>query len=521
MGVWNREYVDVVVLGSGLAGLSAAVAAAEEGLDVLVVTKEDNPLESNTYLAQGGIVYRGEKDSPDLLMRDILEAGAYYNLKEAVRLVAEEGPGMVEEYLIKRAGVPFDTTTDGFDFTKEGAHSLRRILHVKDETGKSIQEHFLAYVGSNPHVKFLSGYTAIDLVTNSHNSLDPEERYRRSRVVGVYLLNPEGGVDLVFTGAVVLATGGIGNLFLHTSNPPGATGDGVAMASRAGVPVINAHFIQFHPTVLYHRDFKRMLITEAFRGEGARLMNHSGEYFMERIHPLKDLAPRDEVARAIYREMEREGTEYVFLDARTLSVDVRTRFPYIYQSCLQLGLDISKDPIPVVPAAHYFCGGVKVNLDGRTELSGLYAVGECACTGVHGANRLASVSLLEALTFGIRAGKDIARRHSRPTRRLQRSIPDWVFPPQEEDVDPVLVKSDLKYLRSLMWHYVGIIRTSKRLNRALADINYLQHRVESFYKKAKVRRDIVELRNAVLVARIITQSAVSQQVSVGCHYVEH
>ncbi|MEM5948915.1 L-aspartate oxidase [Spirochaetia bacterium 38H-sp] len=519
--ITHRMYVDVLVLGSGLAGLSAAISAADEGLDVLVVSKESELKECNTFYAQGGIVFSGEGDSPDLLARDIEQAGAGVCFSDAVRLVAEEGPSLVKRYLIDDVGVEFDVSREGFDFTREGAHSIRRILHVHDETGRAIELSFLRRVTDHQRISLAAGYTAIDLITNSHNSSNPEELYRPTRVMGAYLLDSSGNVLIVFAAAVVLATGGVGNLFLNTSNPPGATGDGVAMAYRAGVPIINAHYIQFHPTVLFHRDLKRLLITEAFRGEGARLLNHSGEYFMERYSPdKKDLAPRDEVSRAIYAEMEAEGSDFVFLDARNLDVDIKDRFSNIYAKCLEVGLDITKDPIPVVPAAHYFCGGVKTDLSGATIIPGLYAVGECACNGVHGANRLASVSLLEALVFGIRAGKDIASRAKKPSKLLMSEIRDWIYPAKEEFFDPVLIESDLKYLRVLMWNYVGIVRTRKRLERAMSDIHYLKQRIEQFYKSAEVRKDIVELRNAVLVAEIITRTAYANPSSIGCHYIK-
>lgn len=517
----NRMYVDVLVLGSGIAGLSAALSAAEEGLDVLVVSKEGDAAECNTAYAQGGIVYAGKDDSPEILAGDISAAGAGVCFSDAVRVVSEQGPDIVKRYLIDNVGVEFDKNDTGFDFTREGAHSVRRILHVRDETGRAIESAFIDKVVGHEKISLVSGYTALDLITNSHNSRNPEEIYRASRVFGAYLMDPAGNVVTVFSSVVVLATGGVGNLFINTSNPPGATGDGVAMAYRVGVPIINAHYIQFHPTVLFHRDIKRLLITEAFRGEGARLLNHRGEYFMERYNPVqKDLAPRDEVSRAIYSEMESEGTDYVFLDARNLEVNVKERFSYIYSVCSDVGLDITREPIPVVPAAHYFCGGIKTDLDGATLLPGLYAVGECACNGVHGANRLASVSLLESLVFGVRAGKHIAKCFDKPSKKLMEDIRDWIYPAKEEFFDPVLVKSDLKYLRVLMWNYVGIVRTKKRLERALSDIHYLKQRVEQFYKSAKVRRDIIELRNAVLVAEIITRTAYANPVSVGCHYIE-
>jgi L-aspartate oxidase len=293
------------------------------------------------------------------------------------------------------------------------------------------------------------------------------------------------------------------------------------MANRIGADVIDAEYVQFHPTILFHRDSNRFLITEALRGEGAKLVNRAGERFMRSYHPDGELAPRDEVARAIYREMEREDSEYVMLDASGITkVDVAARFPEITAHCRSLGIDIRTEPIPVVPAAHYFCGGVKVDLDGRTTIDGLLAAGEAACTGVHGANRLASISLMEALVWGVRCGRTAARRQSPISRDLLNSIPDWVDPVVTEEFDPVLVKQDLRTIQSTMWNYAGIIRSRKRLARALADLDYLSHRIEQFYRTAILTRQIIELRNAVLSALVIVRAAISRPKSIGCHWVE-
>ncbi len=519
----HARVFDVLVIGSGIAGLSTAVACAERGLNVCVVSKANDLHESNTFYAQGGIVESGRDDSPELLSSDIIAAGCGINNKEAVSLVAHQGPKTVYSYLVEKVRIPFLKTMDGrFDRTKEGAHSVRRILHVKDATGRAIEEGLLQYAAGFKTLTFLSKHTAIDIITNSHNSSDPQERYRSTRAIGSYILDEEDGAVYAFFAAhVVLAAGGAGNLFLHTSNPVGACGDGIAMAYRAGAQVINMEYIQFHPTILYHRDKKRFLISEALRGEGAKLCNHRGEYFMDRYNSeLKELAPRDEVARAIFREMDAEGSSYVLLDARTCRVNPRERFPGIYEQCLSLGIDIEKEPIPVVPAAHYCCGGIKVDMQGRSSVEGLYAVGENSCTGVHGANRLASVSLLEALFFGIRTGEMIAGQNSDLDSVLLDSIPAWVYPGEEEEVETVLIHHDIKNIQSTMWNYVGIIRSRKRLLRALSDLNYYSHRIHRFYAQARVSRLLIELRNAVLVGTIITRAGVSNPKSLGCHYVE-
>jgi len=520
----ERREFDLIVLGSGVAGLTAALAAADEGRSVAVVSKEPTLAECNTFYAQGGIVATGEDDSPDLLAKDITSAGDGINSREAVTLLAAEGPALVERLLVERLRVPFTRTADGaIARTREAAHSVRRIYFSKDTTGRAIETSLLAAVTQHPRIETFPSHVAIDLITNTHNSTDPQERYNQTRVVGAYLwaaLTAE--VKIFFAPAVILATGGVGNLFLHTSNPPGATGDGLAMASRIGAEILNAEYVQFHPTVLFHKDVKRFLISEALRGEGARLINHAGELFMKRYDPvLADLAPRDEVARAMYQEMENEGSDYLLLDARPADgAPLDERFPGIFETCMSVGLDIRREPIPVVPAAHYFCGGVKVGLTGRTSVPGLYAVGETACTGVHGANRLASVSLLEGLYFGHAAGAHAAREPSAVPARLRSSIPDWVSPAPGEVFDPVLIQQDLLSIQSTMWNYAGIIRTRKRLERAMADLNYLSHRIEQFYRQATVSRPIVELRNALLAARVIVSAAYSNGKSLGCHFVE-
>lgn len=519
----EREF-DLLIIGSGIAGITAAITAAARGLRVGMLSKEPEVTESNTWYAQGGIVGPSDDDTPELLERDIVVAGDHMNSLEAVRLLVQEGPPLVESLLRQELGVDFSRKPGGeIDLTREAAHSVRRIYHVLDATGKAIEEALVRTVKSSGSVTIFPNTTAIDLITNVHNSRDAQEKYRQLRVIGTYALdNESSSVDAFFAPHVVLATGGVGNLFLHTSNPDGATGDGLAMAYRIGAQVLNAEYVQFHPTVLYHRDARRFLITEALRGEGARLLNHSGDYFMSRYIPdSADLGPRDEVARAIYREMEREDADYVRLDATRLTgVDLETRFPTIFSTCGALGIDIRKEPIPVVPAEHYFCGGVKVDLQGQTSIAGLYAVGEVACTGVHGANRLASVSLLEALLWGHRCGDSVSGEHLRIGKTLLSSIPEWVVPKVVEKFDPVLVNQDFLTVQSSMWNYAGIIRSPKRLTRAQADLDYLSHRIEQFYRGAKLTRRIIELRNSVLASIIIVRSALANPVSKGCHFIE-
>ncbi len=515
---------DLIVVGSGISGLAAAIGAAEEGLNVTVLTKADEPWYCNTYFAQGGIVGNGKEDSRDSLARDIIQAGDGLNWRESVHLLASEGPDLVDSLLVDRAGVPFSRDEKGnLDLTREAAHSVRRIYHDRDLTGRSIEESLLKYVSRmDGHITIYPYMQALDIITNSHNSSDPQERYRPLRAIGLYVLDIRTNeVMNIYGASIILATGGVGGVFQHTSNPSMASGDGISMAYRAGASILNAEFVQFHPTTLFHRDVKNFLISESLRGEGATLINREGERFMSRYNPeMMELAPRDEVARAIYREMDRTGTPCVFLDARGVDLELKDRFPGIHNKCESVGIDIANDLIPVVPAAHYFCGGVKVDLDGYTSLPGLMAVGETACTGIHGANRLASISLLEGLYYGYRAGKKSADSGVHPSFRLRQSIPEWIFPAVEDDFDPILVKSDRDNVRALMWNYTGIIRNRKRLNRALSDLNYYSHRIDKFYREARIGRKLVELRNTVETATIITRAANSNSHSIGCHYVE-
>jgi L-aspartate oxidase len=519
----QREY-NLLVIGSGISGLTTAITAARQGLDVAILSKEVNLSECNTNYAQGGIVYKGEKDSAELLEKDIMQAGDMINCKKAVELIAAEGHKLVKDFLIDEIGVPFCTDSNGhLDFTQEAAHSLRRIIHVKDNTGHVIEQKLLEYTKKIKNIHFLTRHCVIDLITNTHNSLDNQQRYKATRVIGAYVFDETSNhVEIFFAPFVALATGGVGNLFLHTSNTTSATGDGVAMAYRIGAEIINAEYIQFHPTILYHRDVKRFLISESLRGEGARLMNKSGEYFLAKYNPrLKDLAPRDEVSRAIFMEMEATDSDYVLLDTRLIKeVNIKKRFPSIYSQCKQIGINIAREPIPVVPAAHYFCGGIKVDLSCKTSIPGLFAVGETACIGVHGANRLASVSLLEGLFYGYRAGLAISASEYSIPKTLKDSIPEWMFPKPEEDIDPVLIHQDLVNIRTTMWNYAGIVRNPKRLARAHSDLNYLIHRVERFYRQAKITRRIIELRNGVLTSTLIVRAALTNKTSQGCHYIE-
>lgn len=520
-----RKKFDVIIIGSGIAGLSAAIYLKEAGLDVVVLTKEKEISETNTNYAQGGIIAWKKGDSSEKLKKDILTAGCNYNNIEAVELFAGKGPGLVFDFFIDKIGMEFSKTSEGnLDYTEEAAHSDRRVLHFEDHTGDKIESSLIGYAHSLG-ITFYKDHTAIDLITNEHHSQDIQELYKDREVMGVYALdNSSGEVVTLFSDKVILATGGIGNLYQHTTNPELASGDGMSMAYRAGAEIINAEFIQFHPTSLFHKDIKRFLISESLRGEGAKLLNHDGEKFMERYAPkLKDLAPRDVVSRAIYAEMGRTSSEYMLLDIASYykgKVPLEKRFSKIYETCLEGGLDITREPIPIVPAAHYFCGGVKADLSGRTSINNLYAVGEVSCTGIHGANRLASSSLLEGLLWANLASADIIKNCIKIKSSRFGSIPDWKKPEYVDNFDPLLLVQDWKAIQMTMWNYAGIIRTKKGLLRAKADLEYYSHRIFKFYNNARLDREMISLRNAVVNASIIVRAALRNSKSIGCHFIK-
>ena len=511
---------DCLVIGAGAGGCTAALAAADAGLKVIVITKAADAFDSSTAQAQGGIISHGLDDSPELLERDIIASGDGLCDPQAVAVLAQEGPPLVEELLVQRLGVPFSRNERGeLDLTQEAAHSTRRILHSDDATGRAIAGPLIRALRQHQSIQLLAQRTAVDLITIPHHSVDPLDRYRDNQCLGAYVLdNERGAVGRVFAAATVLATGGFGQLYLHTTNPGVVRGDGMAMAARAGAEMLNLEYVQFHPTALYHRDAEGFLISESLRGEGAVLRTRRGELFMRQYHPLADLAPRDVVARAIHQEMLRTGDLYVLLDLSELQVDARERFPTIYETCARFGIDITRQPIPVVPAAHYACGGVKVDLRGRTSIERLYAVGEVSCTGLHGANRLASTSLLEALVWGRRAGADIAKGAPGADKPPYDHIADWHDIGLEEEVDPALIIQDWSAIKNTMWNYAGIVRTRKRLDRALADLTYLEHRVEQFYRETKLSDAVVGLRNAIQLAIMVTDAARRNPESRGCHY---
>jgi len=518
-----NRYYDIIVIGTGIAGLTSAIYLKEAGLNVLVVSKSSDYQESNTFYAQGGIIAWKKGDDPKSLMNDILKAGSNYNNYEAVEILAKDGPRLVFEFLIEKIGIKFSNDHNGkLDYTAEAAHSINRIIHFQDHTGDRISNSLYEYA-KKIGVTILTGHTAVDIITNSHHSKNHQELYKTRIAMGVYLLNNyTGEVDKYLSDKLILATGGVGELYQYTTNPPCSTGDGISMATRAGADIINAEFIQFHPTLLFHKDIKRFLISESLRGEGAKLLTPDGRQFMSKYTEFGELDSRDVVSRAIYEEMSANGFEYMLLDLASYykgEVPITERFYKIYSTCKSGGIDITKEPIPIVPAAHYFCGGIRVDTKGQTSLKNLYAIGEVSCTGLHGANRLASNSLLEALLWAKNTAFDIINNYNRISPSRLKNIPDWNMPKQKVIFDPTLLKQDMSAIKMTLSNYAGIVRSRKGLERASADLNYYKHRIFSFYKQANLTRDIIELRNAIVTAEIIVNSAMHNKRSIGCHYI--
>lgn len=512
---------DVLVIGCGIAGLSAVIKLAEQGLQVGVLSREMSPEITNTYYAQGGIIYPQAHD--EKLVEDIDRASSYTANLKAAAIMQNNSAKILEEILIGKCHTNFSKDKDGkLELTKEAAHSVSRIIFKGDYTGKEIQISLLNYINDKerfPNVSILAGHTAIDLLTPAHHGVSLKQRYESPAVVGAYVFNQVSReVHKVMAKQTILATGGIGALYLHHSNAEGARGDGHAMAKRAGAMLLNMEFIQFHPTTFYDKSgHRRFLISETLRGEGAILLNSRGERFMEKYHPDLELAPRDVVSRAIAQEIIETNHECVYLDISSKNKDwIIQRFPTIYKHCKQHEIDISKKAIPVVPAAHYTCGGVKTDLNGRTTLSNLYAVGEVACTGIHGANRLASTSLLEGLTWGYIAALNICENIEAISHYSDIHIKDW----KEEhgEVDSALIQQDWLTLKQTMWNYVGLVRSENRLKRAEAMFSELFFEIQRFYNKASINDELIGLKNAAEVGLCVIKASGLNSDSIGCFY---
>ena len=512
----NLRY-DYLVLGSGIAGLSFALKASATGR-VAVITKKGRA-ESNTNYAQGGIAsVTSKEDTFEMHVRDTLESGAGLCKEDVVRAIVSEGPARIAELIelgmrFSEREIPSSGGARELDLGREGGHSKRRILHAKDITGREIERALLASLAARGNIDIFENHFAIDLVTPGKLGIAGP-----NQCLGVYVLDNKTGAVKAFQAPVtLLATGGCGKVYRFTTNPDIATGDGVAMAYRAGAAVANMEFVQFHPTCLYHPKAKSFLISEAVRGEGGVLRNLEGVEFMAKHHPLKDLAPRDIVARAIDSEMKKSGADCVLLDITHKPAKfIIERFPNIYQTCLRYGIDITKEPIPVVPAAHYQCGGVVTNVDGETGIAGLYAVGEVACTGLHGANRLASNSLLEALVCAHRAAEKTIRNPKSALRNFP--IPLWQSGNASNPDELVVVSHNWDEIRRLMWDYVGIVRTGKRLQRAQSRLAHLQQEIREYYWNFIVTSDLLELRNIATVAELIVRCALMRPESRGLNY---
>ncbi|MFM2160704.1 MAG: hypothetical protein RLZZ383_216 [Pseudomonadota bacterium] len=511
---------DVLVIGSGVAGLYFALEAAKTQR-VVVLCKGDDPQESNSRYAQGGIAaVWAEDDDLQSHVQDTLVAGAGLCRPDAVEQTVRLGPQRIQDLIA--LGVQFTRAVDNpaeFSLHIEGGHATRRILHAADLTGAEMVRALYAAAAKHPNIQVLSGRTAIDLITS-------ETVARRAQtigpavneVLGAYVLDEAAGTVETWSAAqTVLATGGIGRLYRYTTNPRSATGDGIAMAWRAGARVANMEFVQFHPTSLYHHKLRSYLVSEALRGEGGKLVHGNGDRFMHRYDPRLELAPRDIVARAIDAELKRLGLDCVYLDMTHLSrSEIEQKFPNIDANLRSVGIDMAVEPIPVVPAAHYHCGGIQTDLAGRTSLARLFAVGECACTGLHGANRLASNSLLEAVVFAGTAAAWIAEHRSDPAPTA--SLPAWDSGHAAAPDELVVVHQVWEELRRFMWNYVGIVRTHRRMKRARRRIQLVQEEIDAYYWDFEVTKDLIELRNLATVADLVVQSALRRRESRGLHY---
>lgn len=506
MTLWQT---DTLIIGCGIAGTTTALTLSEANPDhqITIITRAMDPTDSNSTWAQGGIVTRGLDDHPDLLVQDILEAGAGLSSLQSAEILATEGAKLVQSILIDRVGVHFDQHANGeLVYGLEAAHSRRRVVHVGDLTGKVIMQHLLAELMIMPNITLLTQHTAIDLIMAN------------DVCQGAYILEQKTGEVQAYTAHnTILATGGIGQLFANTSNPAGARGDGVAMAHRAGATIQNAEYVQFHPTGLLANENPLPLVSEAVRGEGACLLTPDGESFMHHYAPdWGDLAPRDVVARAIFNEMNTHGYDYILLDIASQrdAEYIRKRFPTLVENCTRIGIDPTLEPIPVTPIAHYFCGGVAVNEWGQTNIERLYAVGEVSCTGLHGANRLASTSLLEGLVWGYRSAQHILKLPPQPELPLDAQVVYGSY----RMITAEQVEKLMNQIRQIMWHKVGIVRDHMTLTQALNELKELARQADLLFQSTQTTDALISLRNAIQTAQLVTSAALANPQSIGAHY---
>jgi L-aspartate oxidase len=511
-------HTDVLIIGSGIAGCIAALELAEQGIEVILLGAGATGTESNSHAAQGGIIYRGMEDSEERLKEDILRAGCGLCNPQAVEQLIQYGPKLVQSLLIDKYGIPFERNQDRtFKLTAEGAHSLPRIIYHRDQTGKAIMAVLLEAVRQTAKIHFKPNHTAVDLITLSHHSKQLTDIYAPSTCVGAYVMNnAERRIEKCFARETILATGGLGEVFLHTTNPKEARGDGVAMAYRAGARIMNMEYVQFHPTAFYLPFERRFLLSEALRGEGAEILTSDFQPFMHRYHAQGSLAPRDVTARAIYQEMLRSECQHLWLDiTKRDATYLQERFCTIYGYCLAKGFDMSKEPLPIVPAAHYSCGGIAVDDKSRTTIFRLRAVGEVACTGLHGANRLASTSLLEGLVWSKLCADELIKELS-SRKDYFPPVEEWVM--SEGTADSALIQQDWTTIKQTMWNYVGLVRDEARLSRAYKMLVELKWEIESFYDRCRLTPELLGLRNGVETALLVTQGALRNRQSIGCHY---
>ncbi len=510
---------DILIIGSGLAGLALALKLPES-LNIIILSKEAAQ-DTNTAMAQGGIAaVLSEEDSFESHIQDTMVAGRGLCKLETVNNIVRQAPARIKDLI--NWGVQFDVRGERtgklgeIDLTREGGHSFRRILHHDDQTGQEIHKHLLKLVCERKNISILENHFSVDLILSKQ--IDPYD-LNPTHCVGAYVLNKSKGEVVAITSrATILSTGGGGKVYLYTTNWSGSTGDGIAMAYRAGARVANLEFMQFHPTCLFHPAARTFLISEALRGEGGELVDKNGQAFMSKYHPLGALAPRDIVARSIDAEIKRTGAQCVYLDMTKLDSEfIQQRFPAIYSKCLEFGIDITKEPIPVVPAAHYLCGGVLTDINARTDIKGLWAIGETGCNGLHGANRLASNSLLECLATASNSSDDIIKNWEE-FKTYPKDPPDWVYPIESNADEMIVIHHMWDEIRRLMWNYVGIVRSDKRLLRAQNRLRNILSEVREYYSNFQIHSDIIELRNIALLADLSVECALRRKESRGIHY---